>query len=65
LPTYLQVKEIRPYYFDLEEVFLEHAGIKSAATTDEVFGGSGDSLDSFDTNDGITQIKVTCQILHL
>ena len=40
------------YYFDLKEVFLEQAGIKPAATTDDVFGRSGDSQDFFHTNDG-------------
>jgi hypothetical protein len=41
-----------PYYFDLEEKFLERAGIKPAATTDEVFGGNDDGQNIFDTNDG-------------
>ena len=41
-----------PYYFDLEEKFLERAGIKPAATTDEVFDGNDDGQNIFDTNDG-------------
>ena len=40
-----------PYYFDLEEKFLERAGIKPAATTDEVFGGNDDGQGIFNTND--------------
>ena len=37
---YVLVKEICPYYFYLQDIFLECAGIKPAATTDEIFHGS-------------------------
>ncbi len=52
----MQVIEICPYYFDLEEKFLERAGIKRAATTDELFEEDDDvqfvsnfHLDNLDT----------------
>ena len=39
----LKVKEIWPYYYDLEEKFLEQAGIKPSATSDEIFCESDDN----------------------
>jgi beta-lactam-binding protein with PASTA domain len=39
----LKVKEICPYYFDLEEKFLEQAGIKPSATSEEIFRESDDN----------------------
>jgi hypothetical protein len=39
----LKVKEIYPYYFDLEEKFLEQAGIKPSATSEEIFRESDDN----------------------
>ncbi len=44
----MQVIEICPYYFDLEEKFLEQAGIKPAATTNELFEEDDDV--QFDSN---------------
>ena len=38
----LKVKEVCPYYFDLEEKFLERAGIEPSATSDEMFRESDD-----------------------
>jgi len=32
-----QITEMCPYYFNLEDKFLEQAGIKPSATTDELF----------------------------
>jgi hypothetical protein len=38
----VKVKEICPYYIDLEEKFFERAGIKPSATSDEIFRESDD-----------------------
>ena len=35
---FAQVLEICPYYFALEDKFLERAVIKPSTTTDEIFG---------------------------
>ena len=41
------MKEIYPYpyYFDLEDIFLECAGIKPATTADEIFHGSDEEIE--------------------
>jgi len=58
-----------PYYFDLEEKFLERAGIKPAATTDELFEEDDDvqydsnchldnsdtGMNSDDSSDGLNE----------
>ena len=44
------MKEICPYYFDLEEKFLERAVIKPSVTVDELFDANDDDAFGNDTH---------------
>ena len=51
---YVQVKEICPYYFDLEDKFLEFAGTKTPAMTD---GICCDTDDDGENNAGNIEVE--------